>query len=158
MIAPDAINPAMYSARRDITPLDIKDEVAAYKAPIPLQGDTVVWFKNAQRSGKGLIGFVQKVSPNGTTVDIFVPGNMTQGLSYVRHMSDPNLKIEANRLDSGGWDFSEQWYAEKEWKAKVESAIAALDGKVRAFEDLLEKPSAAPITPQSVKAKAPKDQ
>ena len=125
----DAVSPT-FGMHRDVTPLDIQEEVAAYMPPIPKRGSRVAWFRNAQRNGPGLLGFVQEVSHSGTTVDIWVPANSYQGLAHVRHMSDPHLKIEAHRKESGGWDFSQEWYEEQERLTKIETAIKSLESIV----------------------------
>ena len=120
----------VYHRPRDITPLDIKDEIAKYRPPRVEAGMIVGWFPRAQRRGGGLIGFVQAVSKDSLTVDLFIPGHAYNRISGVRHMSDPQLQIEANRMDTGGWDYSESWVADQERMTNIEDRMTALEAKL----------------------------
>lgn len=112
-------------SERDVRPLDIRDEVAAYKQPNISKGSIVFWYKNGQKRGDGLIGFVQAV--NQSTIDLYVPGHPYARMSGIRHVTDPWLKIPANRADSGGWDFSDAHCILNAWMDNMRDRVAALE-------------------------------
>lgn len=109
------------------------EEEIAWKMPKPDVGQAVKVFPYGRDDGKPHYAFVSRVSDR--SIDVKDPFNIPRG--GVRFIDDPCLKstTDENRKDWGAWDFTDET---KAMRSALEG-VAALEKRVKALEELLEK-------------------
>lgn len=119
-------------ANGSIRPVDIQDEMLAYKMPPASGGLVVSWYKNGKKKkADERIALVNRVTP--LNVDLFVldPNDPNPHKEYVSHIEDPRLKIGQGAFaEFGAWDYTESYKQDQEWRAECNRRMVEMEGQI----------------------------
>ena len=83
----------------------VQENVDAFTMPVPMRGQSVLWYRSGLKGGHAEVGFVLKVGTRNIVL------NLASGLAQdtVRHIDDPKLQLSVEQRGSGAWDFTDDW-------------------------------------------------
>jgi hypothetical protein len=83
----------------------VQESVDAFAMPKPMRGQSVLFYRNGQKTGEAEVGFVLKVAKRNIVI------NLASGLAYdsVRHVDDPKLQVSVEQRSGGAWDYTDDW-------------------------------------------------
>lgn len=117
--------------------IDIAQDLAHYKMPPTYIGEPIIWYRHGQKA-RPIAAFCARYQSASQNIDVLIPTESEQTIESVPHISDPRLKLGAEQMENGAWDYSDgkkqavaDRHALEERLGKIESTLNSLAGPAR---------------------------